>query len=127
MIVKLKKLIPDDSHLDFSSAVSISEEQDDVQETTKTQLQMKSLFVRTLHANREVVEVQEEPHTKEEIIIMESDSQEVMQQFSKTPGMQPTLDYYCEAESVVPSAKKIRMDELLESQYSKAWIKLYKK
>ena len=124
-------MIPDDSHLAFSSAVSVSEEQDDVQETTKTQLQNEITFCQshpeTLHANHEIVEVQEEPHAKEEIIIMESDSQEVMQQCSKTPGMQPTLDHYCEAESVVPSAKKIRLEELLQSQYSKAWVKLYKK
>ena len=52
MIVKIKKLIPDDSHLAFSSAVSVSEEQDDAQETTKTQLQNE---IRTLHANHKVV------------------------------------------------------------------------
>ena len=70
------------------------------------------------------MKVQEEPDAKEEIILMESDSQEVMQ---KTPGVQVTLDHCCEAESVVPSAKKIKTDELLQFQYSKTWVKLYKK
>ena len=51
------------------------------------------------------MKIQEEPDTKEEIILMESDSQEVVQ---KTPGMQITLDHCCEAESVVPSARKLK-------------------
>ena len=128
MIVKIKKLIPDDSHLAFSSAVRVSEEQDDAQETMKTQLQNEITFCQshpeTPQANCEVVKVQEEPYAKEEIILMESDSQEVMQ---KTPCMQTTLDHCFKAESVVPSAKKIKTDELLQSQYSKTWVKLYKK
>ena len=94
----------------------------------KTQLQNEITFCQgyqeTPQANCEVVKVREEPDTKEEIILMESDSQEVVQ---KTPGMQTTLDHCCEAESVVPSAKKIKTDELLQSQYSKTWVKLYKK
>ena len=121
-VIKIKKLISDDSHL----GVCVSEEQDDVQETMKTQLQNKIIFCQsyqeTLQANCEVVKVQEEPDAQEEIILMESDSQEVEQ---KTPGMQTTLDHCCEAESVVPSAKKIKTDELLQSQYSKTWIKLF--
>ena len=127
MIVKIKKLIPDYTHLAFSSAVCVSEEQDDAQET---QLQKEITFCQShpetpqTYCDSEVVKVQEEPDAKEEkeeIILMESDSQEVMQ---KTPGVQVTLDHCCEAESVVPSAKKIKTDELLQFQYSKTWVKL---
>ena len=107
-------MIPDDSYL----GVRVSEEQDDAQETMKTQLQDEITFCQsyqeTPQANCEVVKVQEEPDAKKEIILMESDSQEVVQ---RTPGMQTTLDHCCEAESVVPSAKKIKTDELLHSQY----------
>ena len=77
MAVKIKKLIPDDSHLD----VHVSEEQDDVQESMKTQLQNEitcQSYQETPKANCEVVKVQEEPDAKEEIILMESDSQEVV-------------------------------------------------
>lgn len=93
----------------------------------KTQLQNEITFCQshpeTPQANCEVVKVQEELDAKEEIILMESDSQEVMQ---KTPGMQTIVDHCCEAESVVPSAKKMKTDELLQSQYFKTWVKLYK-
>ena len=116
---KIIKFIPDDSHL----GVRVSEEQDNAQETMKTQLQNEITFCQSYHetpqANYEVVKAPEEPDAKQEIIVMESDSQEAVQ---KTPGMQTTLDHCCEAESAVPSAKKIKT--VLHSQYSKTWVKL---
>lgn len=61
------------------------------------------------------VKVQDELHTKEEITIMDSHTQEIVQhQVCKL-----AMSHCCETESMVPFAKKIRIDndDLLQCQY----------
>ena len=61
--------------------MSLHKEQDNVQHTASTQIETTSSQSYTLDASHEAVEVQDESHTKpEEIITMESDSEEVVQQ-----------------------------------------------
>ena len=72
LIIKIKKLVPDGSHLAFSSAVSVpAGEQDNVQKATKTQIGATLLSQpETADAGHEV-EVEDELHTKEEIILLQ--------------------------------------------------------